>query len=90
MLVISAILLLIILLYVLLITKFTKGWERTPYFTTDESEVEIPVTVIVSCKNEREQLPALFFSIQTQKNKNFEFIFVDDHPKDASSEKALA
>lgn len=90
MLVTSAILLLIILLYVLLITKFTKGWERTPYFNTDESEVEIPVTVIVSCKNEREQLPALFQAIQAQDYKSFEFIFVDDHSKDGSWEYALA
>ena len=77
---------LIILIYSLIINKFIKGWDNTPYFKANGLNPSTPITIITACKNEITQLPHLFKAIKDQSYPNFEMILVDDHSTDGSYE----
>ena len=80
--------LVIIIVYVLLITRFVRGWVSTPEFKSKETMLQIPVTIITACKNEIKHLPYLFLSVNEQTYRNFELILVDDGSDDGSFEYA--
>ena len=51
------------------------------------SEAEKPfVSIIIPARNEAENLPRLFESLEGQTNKNFELILIDDRSEDSSLE----
>lgn len=74
----------IIILYVLLISRFIKGWEDTPALETDKMPAQIPVTIITAFKNEEANLRKLAEALDNQTYQNFEWILVDDHSTDKS------
>ncbi|MGM9818477.1 MAG: glycosyltransferase [Paludibacteraceae bacterium] len=78
----------ILLLYVAMIVSFWVGWRRTPWFDLPEVELHsLPkVSLVVCCRNEEQNLPALLHSIELQKYSSFEVIFSDDHSTDRTSE----
>lgn len=75
----------ILLLYCLLICKFTKGWKQNLIF---EAEVVSPsasnISVIIPFRNEERNLPNLIAALKNQTATDFHIIFVDDHSTDAS------
>ncbi len=76
----------ILILYTFLIAKFISGWKRLPDVEKQAEIVPLFVSVVVSCKNERNNLPQLLESIQQQSYQNFDLIVVDDHSDDGTWE----
>ncbi|MFV0471311.1 MAG: glycosyltransferase [Paludibacteraceae bacterium] len=74
----------VVALYILLISKFIKGWGELHNFDTDEMPPQIPVTIITAIKNEENNLPLLAKSLDAQRYQNFEWIVVNDHSTDHS------
>ena len=68
-------------LYAAMILAFAIGWKRTPRYT-EKMPMKSPISLVVCCKNEAENLPPLLRSIETQTHTDFEVIFVDDHSTD--------
>ncbi len=70
-----------LVLYAAMVLAFAIGWKRTPHYT-EKKPMKSPVSLVVCCKNEAENLPPLLRSIEEQTHNNFEVIFVDDHSTD--------
>lgn len=72
-------------LYFVLIMVFTFAWMLKPDFTKENTtEPEGLISVIIPCKNELINLPALLASLKQQTYPNVEIILVDDHSSDDS------
>lgn len=92
MILLSAFLLLILLLYTCLLLLYRKSWKAIPYYHSEEKKCEnIFISVVVSARNEEENLPALIGDLQMQRfpAANFEVLIVDDHSADRTSEIAM-
>ncbi len=77
--------------YLILIELFYKGWLKLSDFKASEVLPDrLSVSVIVSCKNEAQNLPALINSLQSQSHTSFELVLVDDHSTDNSFELMLS
>ena len=76
----------VIIFYVILISRFIKGWDELPDFETEKMPAQIPVTIITAFKNEAKNLQKLAISLDNQSYQNFEWILVDDHSTDESVE----
>lgn len=74
----------VIILYVLLISRFIKGWDELQEFEATKMPAQIPVTIITAFKNEEINLPSLAKAIDNQLYQNFEWILVNDHSTDYS------
>ncbi|MGN0187282.1 MAG: glycosyltransferase [Paludibacteraceae bacterium] len=71
-------------LYVLMIAAFAVGWLRLRPFSP-KMPMKTPVSLVVCCKNEAENLPRLLASIAAQKYPNFEVVFANDHSTDKTA-----
>jgi cellulose synthase/poly-beta-1,6-N-acetylglucosamine synthase-like glycosyltransferase len=72
--------------YISLILLFKKGWNRIPLFIP-EKKVKIDglfLSVIVSARNEENNLKKLLEAITAQTYSDFELILVNDHSEDYS------
>ena len=76
----------VIILYILLISRFIKGWDELSDFDTDKMPSQIPVSIITAFKNEEKNLPLLAQALENQTYQNFEWILVNDHSTDSSEE----
>lgn len=74
----------VVILYVLLISQFIKGWDELPDFETDKMPFQTPVTIITAFRNEEINLPSLAKALDNQTYQNFEWILVNDHSTDYS------
>lgn len=87
----EALLLVFTAAYCLLICRFYKGWKKIK-FTTSElaSKRSVPdVSIIVCCRNEEKNLPALIHALKSQTDQNFELILVNDHSDDKTLQVML-
>lgn len=74
-------------LYLFLLWIFYHGWLRIPsYKSYLKEKPTITITVIVACRNEEKNLPALLNSLQKQTLPDFELLLIDDHSTDATWE----
>lgn len=72
-------------LYLILVSIFIIGWNRTNAFTLTENESgELLISVIVPCKNEEKHIRSLISGLRGQTYQNFELILVNDHSVDAT------
>ena len=82
-LIISAII--IFILYLLLILTFILGWKKAfSYEPKGIIDIDFPVSVVVPCKNEQENVMKLITCLAQQSYQNFELIIVNDHSSDAT------
>jgi poly-beta-1,6-N-acetyl-D-glucosamine synthase len=86
--IVTAISLLILVLYVLKIRNYKNNWERYPEYTFTESIDAATITVIIAFRNEIANLDALLTSLfsQTYPADLYEVILVNDHSGDGSDE----
>jgi poly-beta-1,6-N-acetyl-D-glucosamine synthase len=81
-----------IVIYVIIIALFFKGWKNIPvYKHCHPISGHIPVSVLIPFRNESQNLKAL---IRSLKNQSYpihlsEFIFIDDHSSDTSRDEIL-
>ena len=76
---------LICVLYFLMIMVFIIGWRNVfSYEPKGIDELDFPVSVIVPCKNEQENIVKLIGCLAQQSYQNFELIIVNDHSTDAT------
>lgn len=68
-------------IYTLMIAAFAIGWLQTPQFDK-KMPIKTPVSLVVCCKNEADNLPRLLDSIAAQTHPAFEVIFANDHSTD--------
>jgi len=79
--------LIILLVYAVLIIVFIIGWQRIPVFNSEVNIESIPdLSIVVPCRNEAANIPALISGLINQSFKNFEVVFVDDHSTDKTAE----
>ncbi|MEE2700261.1 MAG: glycosyltransferase [Bacteroidota bacterium] len=80
------IILIILLLYVLLILQYTFGWYKIK--KTDYDRFTPKVSVVISLRNEAEQVETLLRNLRTQlyPTEKIEFILVNDHSTDNTFE----
>jgi cellulose synthase/poly-beta-1,6-N-acetylglucosamine synthase-like glycosyltransferase len=73
--------------YILLISRYIKGWNSINEFLPEESSSDLNITVIIAFRNEEKNLPFLFQSLKEQSypKSAFDIIFVDDHSEDNSA-----
>ncbi len=71
-------------LYGLMVVAFAIGWLRLPHFS-EKTPIDTPISLVVCCKNEAENLPHLLATIAQQTHTNFEVIFANDHSTDATA-----
>lgn len=71
-------------IYTLMIAAFAIGWLRTPHFDK-KMPIKTPVSLVVCCKNEAENLPRLLASIARQTHADFEVVFANDHSTDGTA-----
>jgi cellulose synthase/poly-beta-1,6-N-acetylglucosamine synthase-like glycosyltransferase len=77
--------LIICFLYLILISVFIIGWEKTSDFEPNGNEsVDIKISVVIPCRNEEHHLRRLLSSLAQQSYRNFELIFVNDHSTDTT------
>ncbi|MFZ4726207.1 MAG: glycosyltransferase [Paludibacter sp.] len=73
----------ICIIYILLIIRFMIGWNRIQAFETGENEfANVPVSIVVACKNEEQNIETLMLALKQQTHQNFELIVVNDHSTD--------
>ncbi len=90
-LIVGAVSLLAGLLYSVLLLRFIKGWTKgvadKEAFASDCPVLSNPsVSIVVVCRNEAHQLPALIDALKAQTFAAFELIWVDDHSTDATKQ----
>lgn len=71
-------------LYVLTIGAFAIGWLRQKPFLP-KTPMKPPVSLVVCCKNEAENLPRLLASVAAQTHPAFEVVFANDHSTDQTA-----
>ena len=77
--------LIVFILYSLLILTFILGWKRIfSYEPKGITDLDFPVSIIVPCKNEQENIMKLITCLAQQSYQNFELIIVNDHSTDAT------
>lgn len=71
-------------IYSLVILLFSIGWIKLKTFQNTAQSNEIPVSIIIACRNEEENIFSLLESIisQTYPKEKTEIILVDDHSQD--------
>jgi len=76
--------LLVLIVYGITIVSFALGWFKLNYFCRTIQPEKEPVSIVISCRNEEENLPHLFQSLLNQDypKENIEIIVVDDHSED--------
>lgn len=72
--------------YLALISIFSKGWKKIPYFLAEDTSSAKTVSVVVACHNEAQNLPNLLRALNRQSISDFELILVDDHSSDRTAE----
>lgn len=73
------------LFYLIIVSVFFYGWNRTPVFIPDENDIkDILVSVIIPCRNEEANIHRLVSGLTQQSYLNYELIFVNDHSDDAT------
>jgi len=85
----------IIILYLLLIISYIRGWflNFNPTFVEEKKERsdEIKASIIVSCRNEERNIANLITDILNQDvNFKFELLIINDHSEDKTLQIALA
>ncbi len=79
------------ILYLFLIYKFLKGWNKLNKFEVSKRiNSALPLSCIIPFRNEIENIPKLIESLKQQDYPNFEVILVNDHSSDGSEELALS
>jgi cellulose synthase/poly-beta-1,6-N-acetylglucosamine synthase-like glycosyltransferase len=75
------------LAYILLISRYIKGWNSINEYFASQSPSDLYVTVIIAFRNEEKNLPYLFHSLKEQSypESAFEIIFINDHSEDRSA-----
>jgi cellulose synthase/poly-beta-1,6-N-acetylglucosamine synthase-like glycosyltransferase len=75
-------------LYVAKILYYKRSWERYSEFKTGKEPVNTGISVVIAFRNEKENLPLLFASLEKQiyPADLYEVILVDDHSDDGSVE----
>lgn len=71
-------------LYGLMVVAFAIGWLRLPHFS-EKTPMKTPISLVVCCKNEADNLPRLLATIAQQTHPDFEVIFANDHSTDATA-----
>lgn len=71
-------------LYVLMIAAFAVGWLRLRTFSP-KMPMKTPISLVVCCKNEAENLPRLLASVAAQTHPAFEVVFANDHSTDQTA-----
>lgn len=71
-------------LYGLMVATFAAGWLRMPRFI-EKTPMKTPISLVVCCKNEAENLPRLLASIARQTHADFEVVFANDHSTDGTA-----
>lgn len=75
----------ILLVYAALIIAFVIGWRRIPFFEAEKKdESDFKLSIVVTCRNEEKNLPALLKCFKNQSFENFELIIVNDHSSDGT------
>ncbi|HQP81390.1 MAG TPA: glycosyltransferase, partial [Paludibacteraceae bacterium] len=70
-------------IYCIIIAIFIVGWYAIPIYKRPLKSNQLPaLSVIICCRNEAENLPALIASLKAQSFQNFEMIFANDHSTD--------
>jgi len=72
------------LMYLIVILLFAYGWIKLNIPSTTEATEAIPVSIVIACRNEEENIAQLLDSLLNQdypENKT-EIIIVDDHSSD--------
>lgn len=75
-------------IYSFVILAFTYGWFKLKTLQDNKLKNHIPVSIIIACRNEENNIPLIIDSLLNQtypKNKT-EIIFVDDHSEDKTIE----
>lgn len=76
---------LISFLYLCMILIFYFGWKRVFSFEPKGSDqLETKISVVVACKNEKDNILTFIASVAQQSYKNFELILVNDHSTDST------
>lgn len=71
--------------YLVLVSMFYKGWKRIAVFVPKGDEVNrTGISVIVSCRNEKNHIRQLISCMAQQSFQDFELIIVNDHSVDAT------
>lgn len=74
-----------ILLYLLLISVFIRGWNRIALLNPiDKGISSRSISLIICVRNEAYQLPVLIEALKRQTTHEFELVWVDDHSEDNS------
>ena len=75
------------LAYILLISRYMKGWNSILEYRNENKGLLINISLIVAFRNEEENLPALLTALQDQSypSARTEIIFVDDNSDDNST-----
>ena len=75
--------LIVLLLYIIKIFSYSKGWGRLPQF---EDNKAVKLSIVVAFRNEAKYLPLLLADLKNQNypKTHLEFIFVDDSSDDNS------
>lgn len=81
----------LIILYAFFILRSIKAWKQLKSLKQSEVE-ELNLSVIVPCRNEKENLSSLFSDIEAQSfpKDKFEVVFVDDHSIDGTADEIAA
>jgi len=76
--------LLVLLVYGITIVSFALGWFKLNYFSPTIQPAKKPVSIVIACRNEKNNLAHLFQSLlqQDYPKENTEIIIVDDHSED--------
>lgn len=70
--------------YILTIISFSVGWFRLNAFKTTDKKINLPISIIIACRNEEEKIASLLDAMAKQNYaKNImEVIVIDDHSED--------
>ncbi len=81
----EALLMVISVAYCLLILRFYIGWKKIR-FTAEKKHANVKhlhdVSIVICCRNEEHNLPALIHALKAQTDQDFELVFVNDHSVD--------
>jgi len=71
-------------IYTFIILSFAYGWNNIRFFKPEKEINNIPVTIIVACRNEETKISYLLKSLlhQDYPTQYLEIIFIDDHSED--------
>lgn len=75
---------LFLIVYAITIISFALGWFKLNYFKPPNHPVNEPVSIVIACRNEEENIDHMIQSLlqQDYPKENTEIIVVDDHSED--------